>query len=66
MFYVLGITFILCNLFFFVNTSFASNDYTRDDYYGLKYVKLDTSEKAESEETKKTKHPLKGGKLRGR
>ncbi len=51
--YLIGIAFLLCNLFFFVNTSFASNNYTRDDYYGLKYVKLDTSEKAESEDAKK-------------
>jgi hypothetical protein len=66
MIYVLGIAFILCNLFFFVNTSFASNDYTRDDYYGLKYVKLDTSEKAESEEPKKDETRAQGGETKGK
>ncbi len=61
MIYVLGIAFILCNLFFFANTSVAIDDSTRDDYYGLKYVMLDTSEKAESEDAKKDETPAQGG-----
>ncbi len=66
MIYVLGIAFILCNLFFFVNTSFAAVDSVRDEYYGIKSVSLEGAEKAESEETKKDETPAQGGKLRGR
>ncbi len=66
MIYVLGIAFILCNLFFFVNTSVAIDDYTRDDYYGVKYVSLEETEKVESEETKKEETPAQEGKTKGK
>ncbi len=66
MIFVSVIAFILCNLFFFANTSVAIEDSTRDDYYGLKYVKLVASEKAESEEPKKDEIPAQGGETKGK
>ncbi len=51
--YLIGIAFLLCNLFFFVNTSVAADDSTREDYYGIKSVNLEDTEKAESEDAKK-------------
>ncbi len=66
MFYVLGITFILCNLFFFVNTSVAVDDSTREDYYGYEYGRLVASEEAETEEHKKYETPAKGEETKGK
>ncbi len=66
MIYLIGTTFILFNLFLFANTSVAADDSTREDYYGLKYVKLDTSEKAESEEPKKDETPAQEGGTKGK
>ncbi len=66
MIYVLGIVFILCNLFFFVNTSFAIDDSTRDDYYGYEYGRLVASEKAETDEPEQDESSAKEKKTEGK
>ncbi len=66
MIYVLGTAFILCNLFLFVNTSVATVDSVRDEYYGIKSVSLEGAEKAESEESKKDETPAQGGGTKGK
>ena len=53
MIYLIGTTFILFNLFLFANTSVAADDSVRDEYYGIKSVNLENTEKAESEDAKK-------------
>jgi hypothetical protein len=52
MIYLIGTTFILFNLFLFANTSVAADDSTREDYYGIKSVNLEDTEKAETDEPK--------------
>ncbi len=66
MIYVLGIAFILCNLFFFANISVAIDGSTRDDYYGYEYGRLVASEEAESEEPTKDETPAQGGETKGK
>jgi hypothetical protein len=62
--YLLGPAFILSNLFFYVNTSVAANDSTRESYY--EYAKLDTPEEAESEESKEDEAPAEEKKAEGK
>ncbi len=56
--YLLGFTLVLCSVLFFVNTSVALNDFDREQYYGINtgkpdIVKLDSAEKAKTDEAKK-------------
>ena len=51
--YLIGVAFLLCNLFFFVNTSVAVDDSTRVDYYGYEYGRLVAFEEVETDESKK-------------
>ena len=51
MIYLIGATFLVCNLFFFANIAVAVDDSTRDDYYGYVYGRLAASDEAETEVT---------------
>ncbi len=55
---LLGFTFFVCNLFFLANTSFATDDFVNEQYYGITsiksgIVKLDNAEKEITDELKK-------------
>ncbi len=66
MIYLIGATFLVCNLFFFANISVAVVDSTRDDYYGYEYGRLVASEEAETEEYKKDETSAKGEETKGK
>jgi hypothetical protein len=66
MIYLIGATFLVCNLFFFANIVVAVDDSTRDDYYGYEYGRLVAFEEAETEEHKKDETPAKREETKGK